>query len=256
MQTPAYINNEIYNELGDRWYIAQDDPVALLRAESELRNSWIREVIRERIPVNGEPPRVLDIGCGAGFLSNALSATGCSVDGIDQSEESLRVARKFDVSGKARYRHGDAYTLPYESDSFDVVCAMDFLEHVSEPGRVIAESARVLRENGVFFFHTFSRNPLAGLVVIKGVEWFVRNTPPALHRYSLFIRPGELRRMCLDSDLDVEMLRGCRPVVGSAFFKLLWTRVVPENFRFRWTSSTLISYTGFALKRADSVLNT
>lgn len=64
------VNHAWYAELGERWYEAQDTPIALLRAESRHRNPWIAEHI-------GPAPRVvLDLGCGAGFLSNGLAARG------------------------------------------------------------------------------------------------------------------------------------------------------------------------------------
>ena len=129
----------------------------------------------------------------------------------------------------------------------------ELLEHVDEPGRVIAEAARVLRPGGLFFFHTFNRTLLAWLVVIKGVEWFVRNTPRDLHVLSLFIDPEEVRMQCDASGLDVVELRGSRPVIfARPFFQLLATGVVPKDFAFTFTSSTQIAYTGVAVKRVPS----
>ena len=68
----ATVNNDIYQTLGDRWYDACDDPVALLRAESRLRGPWILERLNPG-------STVLDVGCGAGFLTNFLSEKGFSV---------------------------------------------------------------------------------------------------------------------------------------------------------------------------------
>ena len=241
------VNNALYDTLGERWYAADDDPVALLRAESRLRNPWVAERIRAHFAGRIDPVRVLDVGCGGGFLSNHLSAEGFEVDGLDASADSLAVATRHDPTRNVRYARGDALSLPFADESFDVVCAMDFLEHVEAPARVVAEAARVLRPRGLFFFHTFNRNILAWLVVIKGVEWFVKNTPKDMHVLRLFIRPAELRRMCEASGLNVVKLHGSAPVVGSlAFWKMLATRVVPRDFHFRFAKSTRIAYTGFA----------
>ena len=243
------VNNDLYDTLGERWYAADDDPVALLRAESRLRNPWVVKQIRAHFSGGEAQVRVLDVGCGGGFLSNHLSKEGFPVDGLDASADSLAVATQHDSTGKARYTRGDALALPFADESFDVVCAMDFLEHVEDPARVVAEAARVLRPRGLFFFHTFNRNFLAWLVVIKGVEWFVKNTPKDMHVLRLFIKPAELRSMCEASGLQVVELHGSAPVVGSlAFWKMLATRVVPRDFRFHFAKSTRLAYTGFAVR--------
>ena len=243
------VNNDLYDTLGERWYAADDDPVALLRAESRLRNPWIVERIRSRCAGRDGGVRVLDVGCGGGFLSNHLSKEGFEVDGLDASAESLVVAGRHDPTQRVCYARGDALALPFPDETFDIVCAMDFLEHVEEPARVVAEAARVLRPGGLFFFHTFNRNLLAWLVVIKGVEWFVKNTPKDMHVLRLFIKPGEIVRMCNANGLKVAELHGSAPVVASrAFWKMLATRVVPRDFRFRFTRSTRIAYTGYAVR--------
>jgi len=204
----------------------------------------------------GRSAQVLDVGCGAGFLSNHLAREGFTVTGIDSSQASIDVASRHDETGKARYLLGDASRLPFPDGSFDVVCAMDFLEHVEEPAAIVAEMARVLKPGGAFFFHTFNRNPLAWLVIIKGVEWFVKNTPRHMHVLRLFIKPKELERMCSASGLSLRQLLGSEPVVFSwAFWRMLLTRVVPANFRFRFSSSTLLAYTGYAV-RARALIST
>src|SRR3990167_3717062 len=72
------INNDFYEDLEERWYTASDHPIALLRAENAVRVPWIIELI-------GKRKKVLDVGCGAGILTNALSKAGHEVDGIDLS---------------------------------------------------------------------------------------------------------------------------------------------------------------------------
>lgn len=241
----SVINNAFYDDLGIRWYEADDDPVALLRAEAAFRNPMVADWIRDTV---GPRVEVLDVACGAGFLSNALALSGHRVVGLDASSDSLRVAREHDGTASVRYEVGDAYRLPYADASFDAVCCMDFLEHVERPQAVIRECARVLRPSGRFFFYTFNRNPLSWLIVIKGVEWFVANTPPNMHVYRLFIKPSELQRMCGDADLRVCNMVGTRPVLSAAFWRLLWTRRVPADFQFALTRSLLISYLGMAVK--------
>jgi 2-polyprenyl-6-hydroxyphenyl methylase / 3-demethylubiquinone-9 3-methyltransferase len=243
-RAPRPVNNAIYEALGDRWYEANDDPVALLRAESRHRNPWVAQRIDEAF--GGRPVDALDVGCGAGFLSNYLAARGHRVAGLDASPESLAVAARHDPSGSADYRLGDALALPYPDASFDVACAMDFLEHIEEPARAVAEIGRVLRPGGLFFFHTFNRNPLAYLVIIKLVEWFVKNTPRDMHVLRLFVRPDELAAMCRAAGMRALEVRGSRPRVGRALLRLAATGVVPDDFGFTFSRSTALAYTGLA----------
>jgi 2-polyprenyl-6-hydroxyphenyl methylase/3-demethylubiquinone-9 3-methyltransferase len=244
------VNNAVYDALDERWYDAKDDPVALLRAESASRTPWVEAEITSRFPRGAV--RVLDLGCGGGFLSNALARSGHQVTGIDASQTSLEVAARHDPTDTVRYLLGDARRLPFADASFEVVCAMDFLEHIDEPAAAIAEAARVLVPGGVFFFHTFNRNWLAWLVVIKGVEWLVDNVPRDLHVLRLFLKPEEVRAMCAANDLTVGALRGFEPVIWSwAFFRMLGTGSVPKDFAFRFTTSTRIAYTGLATKAAE-----
>jgi 2-polyprenyl-6-hydroxyphenyl methylase/3-demethylubiquinone-9 3-methyltransferase len=240
------VNNEIYEALGERWYSAEDDPVALLRAESRLRSPWVAREIAGALGSGSR--KVLDIGCGGGFLSNHLGALGHGVTGLDASRDALAIAASHDRTGSVLYQQGDALNLPYEDASFDVVCAMDFLEHVENPDQAIAEAARVLRPSGMFFFHTFNRNLLSWLVVIKGVEWFVRNTPRHMHILRLFLKPREVAASCLRHGLSSIEMRGTRPRLDRSFWRMLLTRRVPSNFSFVFTSSTPLGFSGVARK--------
>jgi len=240
------VNNDIYIALGEDWYTSEDSPVALLRAESKLLNPWVAAETTDKL---GERPcRILDVGCGAGFLANHLGALGHDVTGLDLSDDALAVAARHDPRHTDRYQKGDALNLPFADASFDVVCAMDFLEHVETPERAIAEAARVLRPSGLFFFHTFNRNFLAWLVIIKGVEWFVRNTPPRLHVLRLFLKPTEVAAMCRTHGLGDLALRGIRPRVGRPFWRMLLTGTVPAGFEFRFTRDMPLGFSGCARK--------
>lgn len=246
METKNVVNNSFYDALHEEWYERSDHPVALLRSENALRNPWIAEMIQELL---GKEAKVLDMGCGGGLLTQFLSDLGHQVTGIDLSASSLEVAKKRDLQGRIRYERADAASLPSPNDSFDVVCAMDLLEHVEAPEALIAEASRVLKNGGLFFFHTFNRNLLSRLMIIKGVEWCVKNTPPNLHVYPLFIKPEELGVLCAQHDLEVCCYKGVSPNFRkSAFWKMLFTREVPEDFSFVFTKSLATGYCGFARK--------
>ncbi|MGD0664767.1 MAG: bifunctional 2-polyprenyl-6-hydroxyphenol methylase/3-demethylubiquinol 3-O-methyltransferase UbiG [Rhabdochlamydiaceae bacterium] len=232
------INNEFYHDLGDKWFEASSHPIALLRAENRLRNPWI---ISHLAPGSN----VIDLGCGAGFLTSALSRAGHHATGIDLSKGSLETAKKHDAA--STYIEADATNVPLPSHTFDAVCAMDLLEHVPDPQKVVQEAARLLKPGGLFFFHTFNRTFMSWLLVIKGVDWFVKNAPPNMHVFDLFIKPKQLTLWCAGHGMQVQEIKGCGLKWNSlATWSMALTREVPENLEFCFNRSLKMGYTGYA----------
>lgn len=235
------IDNSIYDSYGDQWYTAVDDPVALLRAENKVKSPWIIARIKE-------PSVILDVGCGAGFLSNELALAGHTVTGVDLSGPSLAVAARYDSTKTVTYKVANAFELPFADASFDVLCAMDFLEHVENPDKVIKEFARVLKPGGKFFYHTFNRNFISWFVIIKLVEWLIPKTPKNMHVLRLFIKPKELKSYCQLAQMQTKELVGIRPVFSSIPISKIFSGTVPPSMRFELTSSLLTSFIGVAVK--------
>lgn len=241
------INNDYYNHLGEDWYNADDDPIAVLRAEQKAKNPWIENIINDHF--ESKNLQIADIGCGGGFLTNYLAHKYTSVHGLDASESTLEVAKSKDSTNSVNYVLGDAYSLPYSDNSMDVVCSMDFLEHVESPEKVVKECSRILKPGGLFFFHTFNRNFLSWLIVIKFMEWFVPNTPKNLHVLHLFIKPSELKLMMEINKLRTEKIVGIGPKFDLNFFKSVFARKVLPNFTFNVGGPTLLGYMGYSKKK-------
>lgn len=240
----SLINNAFYDDLDQMWLESTDHPIALLRAENALRNPWIQQTI---VKTFNYPAKVLDIGCGGGYLTNYLARKGHIVSGVDLSEKSLAIAKKYDETKSVDYRRASAYELPFGEETFDAVSAMDLLEHVENPAQVVKEASRVLKKGGLFFFHTFNRNFLSYFMIIKGVEWCFANAPKNMHVYPLFIKPEEIKDICENHALNVEEIKGVRPDFSQkAFWKLVLTKRVSEDFRFVFTNSLKTGYSGYA----------
>ena len=229
--------------MGRDWYESKKHPIALLRALNALRSPWVI--------ANIDTPglKILDIGSGAGFLSNALSLKGHKVTGIDLSQKSLDLAKQFDPTKTVDYLYADANSLPFDDHMYDVVCAMDIVQHVDNPRQLIEEASRVLKPGGKLFFHTFNRNFLSYLAIIKGINWFVKNTPPNMHLYSHLRKPREMEKLCFLNRLKITSWKGVRPTFNKSFWRVIWKGEIDPNFHFKFSRTKLVGYCAIAQKR-------
>ncbi|HZP65520.1 MAG TPA: bifunctional 2-polyprenyl-6-hydroxyphenol methylase/3-demethylubiquinol 3-O-methyltransferase UbiG [Rudaea sp.] len=155
--------------------------------------------------------RALDVGCGGGILSESLARAGATVLGIDLAPRVLDVARlHLHESGvSVDYREIGVEALAAEMPGvFDVVTCMEMLEHVPDPGSVVAAIATLLKPGGRAFFSTLNRTPLAFGAAILGAEYLLRLLPRGTHHYAQFIRPSELAAAARAAGLELEDLSG------------------------------------------------
>ena len=137
---------------------------------------------------------VLDLGCGGGFMSEALAARGAKVIGVDVSRGAIGIAKRHAASGglAIRYLVASGEGLPLPDASVDCVVCVDVLEHVRSLDQVLDEVRRVLRPNGVFLFDTINRTRLARFVIVACGERIFRLLPRGTHDPAGFIKPTEL----------------------------------------------------------------
>jgi len=154
---------------------------------------------------------VLDVGCGGGILSESMAGLGAMVTGIDLSEKALQVAKLHLLeSGKqVDYRKVAIEEIAAEQpEYFDVVTCMEMLEHVPDPGSVIAACAKLVKTGGWVFFSTLNRNPKSYLYAVIGAEYVLNLLPRGTHDYAKFIKPSELAQSCRNAGLDLADITG------------------------------------------------
>lgn len=139
--------------------------------------------------------KLLDIGCGGGLLSEPMARLGAEVVGIDPAPTNIAVARLHaGESGLAvDYRATDAETLAGSGERFDVVLAMEVVEHVPDRDAFIAACGALLRPGGLLFVATINRTPKAYALAIFGAEVVLRWLPRGTHDYAKLVRPAELQ---------------------------------------------------------------
>lgn len=155
--------------------------------------------------------RVLDIGCGAGLLAEALAAAGAEVTAIDLAEEAVGAARQHaEQQGLSiDYRVCPAEELAAEIPGrFDLVCCLEMLEHVPDPEAIVAACAQLVRPGGDVVFSTINRNAKAFALAIFAAEQILRLIPPGTHDYAKLIKPSELCEWARVVGLRVTEMRG------------------------------------------------
>lgn len=175
------------------------------------------EFIAARAALSGR--RALDVGCGGGLLCESLARAGAEVTGIDLAPGMIEVAKLHAAEGGLAidYRVTGADELLRESPAgFDVVTCMEMLEHVPDPGAMIATLARLLRPGGALFVSTLNRNLKSFLLAIVGAEYLLRLIPPGTHEYERLILPSELARWARAAGLSLSELAGIElnPLTG------------------------------------------
>ena len=193
-----------FDELAQRWWDPHG-PQKALHALNPPRLAYVAE----RTPLRDAA--VLDVGCGGGLLSEALARAGAQVTASDLAPELVKVARLHGLESgvKVDYQVKAVEVLAEERPgSFDAVTCMEMLEHVPDPGAIIAACAQLLRPGGRLFLSTLNRTPAAFALAIVGAEYVARLLPRGTHHYDGFIKPSELAAWLRAAGLQLEDVSG------------------------------------------------
>jgi 2-polyprenyl-6-hydroxyphenyl methylase / 3-demethylubiquinone-9 3-methyltransferase len=138
--------------------------------------------------------RVLDVGCGGGLIAEPLARLGAEVVAIDASAENISVARAHAAeSGLAiDYRAAAAEDLAETGARFDVVLALEILEHVADRDAFLAACTALVKPGGALIAATLNRTPQSYLLAIVGAEYVLGWLPRGTHDWKKFVRPSEL----------------------------------------------------------------
>lgn len=181
---------------------------AMLHKLNPVRLSYIRERIDRHFgadpsdfrPLAGKS--ALDIGCGAGLLTEPLARLGAKVTGIDAASENIKAARAHaEQSGLAiEYRDGDF--LDMELGQFDLITAMEVIEHVTEPIRFLAGLALRLAPGGLLILSTPNRTAASRLLLVEAAER-LGQVPRGTHDWNKFIMPAEMDELATACGLSL-----------------------------------------------------
>lgn len=198
-----------FSKLSDEWW----DPrgkMAPLHKINPLRLTYIRDAACRKFERNAKSLsclsglRLLDIGCGAGLLCEPFTRLGAQVIGIDPSATNISAAKLHADKGHLSIDY--RCTTVEEMDArerFDIVLAMEVVEHVNDVGAFIKRCAAMLKPGGLMVVSTLNRNWKSFALAIVGAEYVLRWLPRGTHDWSKFVTPAELERYLGDVNLSV-----------------------------------------------------
>ncbi|KPF78200.1 3-demethylubiquinone-9 3-methyltransferase [alpha proteobacterium AAP81b] len=189
---------------------------AMLHRVTPLRSTLLRDAacerfgrdVRARRPLAGLT--ALDIGCGAGLMTEPLARMGAEVTGIDAAPENIAAAEAHAAAGGLAigYRALSVEELAAEGVSADIVTCFEVVEHVADRDSFFAALARLVRPGGLVVMSTPNRTPLSWAVLIAGAEYLARAIPRGAHDWQKFMTPAELTAALAAVGIEVTATRG------------------------------------------------
>ena len=224
-----------FSALADEWWNPRGK-MAPLHKFNPVRLGYIRDQAAARFDRDAKQLgclkglRFLDIGCGGGILSEPLARLGASMIGADPSETNIEAAKLHAAQSglSIDYRCTTAEELSEAGEKFDVVLAMEVVEHVADVNLFVESCAAMVKPDGLMIAATLNRTLKSFALAIVGAEYILRWLPVGSHSWDKFVTPNEL---------EIAMERGGLRVTGEQ-------GVIYNLFRDEWqlSSDTDVNY--------------
>jgi 2-polyprenyl-6-hydroxyphenyl methylase/3-demethylubiquinone-9 3-methyltransferase len=206
---------ERFSRIADEWW----DPngkFAPLHRLNPLRLGYIRDRAAghwQRDPLSGSPLQalsLLDIGCGGGLLCEPAARLGATVTGIDAAQRNIATAhRHAEGQGLAiDYRETTAEALAAEGRQFDIVLALEIVEHVADIDLFLRSCGQLTKPGGLVFLSTLNRTAKAWALAIAGAEYLLRWLPRGTHDWKKFLKPSEVVRGLRSGGVETQEIVG------------------------------------------------
>ena len=203
------------------------NPIRLTEIRDQAALHWSRGIETGR-PLEGLT--LLDVGCGGGLLCEPLTRLGACVTGIDPAPTNIEVAKLHAAqSGIAiDYRQIAVEELVAAGERFDIVLAMEVVEHVSDVGAFIAAASNAVKPGGLLFMATLNRTLKAYALAIIGAEYVLGWLPKGTHQWDKFVTPKELEEAIGSNGLEV--FHRCGVIFNPFFNRWQLSRDMDVNY--------------------------
>jgi 2-polyprenyl-6-hydroxyphenyl methylase / 3-demethylubiquinone-9 3-methyltransferase len=174
--------------------------MAVLHKFNPVRLTYIRDAACQRFERNPrqldclKELRILDIGCGGGVLSEPLARLGANITGADPAERNIAAAKLHAEQGGLAidYRATTAEALADAGERFDIVLAMEVVEHVADVKLFVTRCAEMVKPGGLMIAATINRTLKSFALAIVGAEYVLRWLPRGTHQWDKLVTPAEL----------------------------------------------------------------
>lgn len=192
--------------------------MAPVRLDAVLNHAAAHFGLDRDAPRPLEGLRVLDAGCGGGLMTEPLARLGAQATGVDPAEGAIQTAvAHADAAGlDIEYRIGSVSALRAEARRFDLVLALEVVEHVADLPAFLKSCRDLLASDGLMVVTTLNRTARSFLFGILGAEWILRWLPRGTHSWRKFLRPEELAGQLRQAGLQPVLREGVtwRPLSG------------------------------------------
>lgn len=193
-----------FDRLAKEWW----DPKGPMKPLHQLNPTRLQFILNQG---SLSHKKMLDVGCGAGILTESLAKNGAQVIGLDLSAQVLACAREHAAQHNLKIDYVEEPVEIYaesHQQEYDALSCMELLEHVPDPLALIKSCADLVKRDGLIFFSTINRTPKAFLLTILGAEYLLNWLPKGTHHYDKFIRPSELTAWASEAGLSLVELQG------------------------------------------------
>ena len=211
---PEEINNftsqahQWWDEKGPFKPLHKINPVRLSFVRSEIINHFSLENTEDAQPLKGL--KILDVGCGGGLLCEPLARLGAQVTGLDAGQENIDIATQHaKESGlEITYVCQTSEDLAATGAQFDIVTALEIVEHVADVDLFMKSCSDLVRPGGQLFMSTLNRTLKSYALGIVAAEYILRWVPKGTHQWRKFLEPAELAEHLEKQGLHLKNLQG------------------------------------------------
>ncbi len=228
--------NEIkmFNSLATEWW-DEEGSMSFLHSMSEIRTSFIKSELIKNFNIKYKSNvlknlDILDLGCGGGIASEPLCRLGANITGVDESKNLISIANYHSkkMGLDIKYKCMSIENLNKMKKKYDVIIALELLEHVNNLSYFCEQIQSLLKTNGIIILSTINKTFLSKLFVIEIAENIIKKIPKGTHHYEKFVSPRELSGFFKKFGFEIKNIKGMN-----------WS---PISNNWRLTNNTLINY--------------